>query len=142
MISPADAAVALRSYPRRWKGAFAVVEDEDEGLALLDRGSPSANELRARAVGRMEAARAQVHRIRTADDPDLTAAGPSTGDLEAAALALAEDVEGLPSDDWSRTGRLDGATVTALELVSDAVQGVSDDLRQAERTLRDQVGRG
>lgn len=144
MISPADAAVALRSYPRRWKGAFAVVEDEEEGRALLDRGSPSANELLGRAVGRLASARTQLGRIRTSDDPELASVGPGGGldELDAAATALAADVEAVPADDWTRTGRLDGASITALDAVGTAVAGVSDDLRQAERTLREQVGRG
>lgn len=147
-ISPADAAVALRSYPRRWRGAFAVVEYEEEGEELLRRGEPSAIELLGAACKLLEEAHGWLSRIQTSDEPQLGRMQPvpqgakgSLDEFEAIATALAADVEAVPAEAWTRTGRLDDSDVTALDLVRRAVATVSDRLRQAERTLREQVGR-
>ena len=144
-ITPADAVVALRSYPRRWKGAFAVVEDEDEGDALLKRGDPSALDLLGHSVSALRAADGWLRTILVDDRPELAppadVAAQSVDDLEAAADALTRTVESVPPDDWYRAGVTDGAETTALDVVRNAVVTVSDDLRQAERTLREQVGR-
>lgn len=144
-ISPSDALVAVRSFPRRWRGAFAVVADEEEGQELLSRGSPSALDLLAETVGAFRGATEGVRRIRAVDRPELPspspAAGSSLDDLDAAAAALAREIEQVPTEDWTRPGLVDGAETTALDVVRRAVIVASDDLREAEKTLRRVVGR-
>lgn len=144
-ISPGDALVAVKSFPRRWRGAFAVVADEEEGEELLRRGSPSALDLLASTVGTFRWTEDALRRIRATERPKLEPPrAPETvtlDDLEAAANALAHAVETMPPDDWNRVAELDGDTVTALDLVRRAVIHASDDLRAAERTLRAVIGR-
>jgi hypothetical protein len=144
-ISPSDAAVAIRSYPRRWRGAFAVVEDEEQGQDLLRRGDPSALDLLGRAVACLRGTDGWLRTTLVSDRPELTpwpaAPDGSLDELDAAADALAGSVEAVDADAWQRTARLSGRELTALDLVRQAVVSVSDDLREAERTLREQVGR-
>ena len=141
-ISPDDALVAVRSFPRRWRGAFAVVADEDEGEDLLSRGSPSALDLLGDAVGAFRWATEGVRRVRASERPSIgepgRAAGASLDDLESAASDLAREVSDVPGDDWTR---FDGEGRTALDVVRRAVIASSDALREAERTLRRVAGR-
>jgi hypothetical protein len=144
-ITPPDAAVAIRSFPRRWKGVLALAEDEDDGDALLRRGSPSVLDLLRRSVATLRGTDGWLRTIRIEDHPKLTpwatASEGDVDDLVDAAGALARTVEEFPAEGWNRTAVLGDEEVTALDIVRRAVLSVADDLRQAERTLREQVGR-
>lgn len=148
-VSPSDAAVAARSYPRRYR-ALLVRPDEDDPDIVHRRpapGEPSAVEHAALAAAGMGAAAAALRRVATAEDPDVelstgdAAPGPATLDdvlarLATAAGDLAAAVEGVRGDDWRRTGRLgDGTTVTALDLARQGVHQGSHHLRAVERVL-------
>lgn len=57
-------------------------------------------------------------------------------ELTVAANALADRVDRVPAGDWGRIAGLPGGgTVTALDLVRDAVRTGHDELRAAERAL-------
>ena len=112
-VSVPDAIVTLRSMPRRWRGALALIDDEDD--AVLRRrpadGSPSALE-------HAEAAR--------------QALGGSTGGdvvdaIAEAAERRAEDAEHVDADEWRDPDRL-----TAL---LDAVHAAVHHLRGAQRAV-------
>ena len=142
-ISPSDALVALRSFPRRWRGLLAQAGDEHEREAVLRRpppdGSPSVGELLAQTVGVLRTGDAELRRILHGSAANAPAgAGGGIEELTAAADALATRVESVSSDEWERA---DDAGATTLDVVRNAVATASDDLRQAERTLAQVKGR-
>ena len=53
------------------------------------------------------------------------------------AVALADDLGRVPAEDWNRRGEIAGSgeSVTALDLVREAVRRGSDNLRRAEAAL-------
>jgi hypothetical protein len=124
-IAPSDAAVAARSFPRRWKALFASVP-EDAG-DLLDRGSPSARGLAARARDALAAASARLG----------GALAPPGGDelagLSTVALELADRVEATDGALWARDPG-------SIELLSRSIDEAATALRQAEKVL--EKGRG
>ena len=149
-VSPSDAAVAARSYPRRFR-ALLVRPGQDDPDIVHRRPSPgeaSAAEHAMDASAGMAAATAALHRIASADDPvvqlelTLRPAGPDApleevlARLQAAADALAIAIEGVHGDAWSRSGhRPDGEPVTALDAARAGVHAGTHHLRAAERTI-------
>ncbi|CAN5742886.1 hypothetical protein BH20ACT1_BH20ACT1_11590 [soil metagenome] len=160
-IQPPDAVAALRSFPRRWRSALAVVADDPGADDLVRRrGDPSSWSALEHAwyvAELLSRTGSQVDRIRSGDRPSLPDGDPQAwvddggygdGDLEAALArigeaspALATTLEALAPDDWLRTGEHDGAEVTLLALVQVAVAGVAGHLRGAEQALRAAKGR-
>jgi len=150
-VSPSDAAVAARSYPRRFRGLLVRPDDEDPEIVHRrpPSGGPSAAGHAIAAAAGMNAAAAALHRVRVADEPgvDPDAPPPAEGgrvpSLEAvlegvgvAAGALAGVVEAMHGDEWRRAGRLaDGGRVVALELARAGVHAGIHHLRAAERAL-------
>jgi hypothetical protein len=59
--------------------------------------------------------------------------------LAGAAESLAKDISNVSGPEWTRTGRVDGQSVTALDLVRGAVQLAIFHLRAAERTVSEVV---
>lgn len=53
-----------------------------------------------------------------------------------ATTPLADTIAGVPGDDWLRTGRLDGAEVTALDVARSSAELSIYHLRSAEQTVR------
>ena len=112
-VSVPDAIVTLRSMPRRWRGALALLDDEDD--AVLRRrpadGSPSALE-------HAEAAREAL-------------GGSSGGDvvesIGEAADRRAAEAERVDADEWRDPTRLDA--------LLDAVHGAVHHLRAAQRAV-------
>jgi hypothetical protein len=92
--------------------------------------------------------------VLTRDNPDL-AVPPLEGDppaasasasvdqvlnqLAAAAESLAKDISNVSGPEWTRSGRVDGQTVTALDVVRGGVQLAIFHLRAAERTVSEVV---
>jgi hypothetical protein len=112
-VSVPDAILTFRSMPRRWKGALALVDDEDDEV-LRRRpadGSPSALE-------HAEAARDAL-------------GGASGGDVVDAITAAAEqraaETERVDPDEWRDPARL-GALL-------DTVHAVVHHLRAAQRAV-------
>lgn len=143
-LSPSDAAVALRSYPRRFRAALTPVDPEDE--------VPDEAVAHAAEVGRVLAAVRQALARVLADEDAVVPAGvmdagardwtmPPDGDVERVLAVLAEEADGLAADignvasrDWGRTGRVaGGGEASALDLVREAVRTGHVHLRAAER---------
>lgn len=112
-VSVPDAIVTLRSMPRRWRGALALVDDEDDEV-LRRRptdGSPSA----------LEHAEAALQALGGASGGDVVEA------IAAAADRRADEAERVDADEWRDSARLDA--------LLDAVHGAVHHLRGAQRAL-------
>jgi hypothetical protein len=112
-VSVPDAIVTLRSMPRRWRGALALLDDEDDEI-LRRRpadGSPSSLE-------HAEAAR---------DALGGASSGSVVDAIASAAEQRAADAESVDADEWRDSTRL-----TAL---MDAVHASVHHLRGAQRAL-------
>ncbi len=159
-VSPSDAAVALRSFPRRYR-AVLTLPDDNEAFDPLRR--PGADGWSAVAHAwwaalAFDAATEALHQVLIHDHPDVSepaimpASPPPVDDPNDAVLdRLTRAAEGLAvaidnarsgSDQWNRTGRLrDGSEVSALDLVRTAVHQGVHHLRAIEKVLKEVVGR-
>ncbi len=162
-LAPSDAVVALRSFPRRYREVFASIKGDDTIEEMAARIGPDGRSAAGVAsdVTRTwallgEALRqivftdgAVVHpavgdaslRSWDADHPDALADTLTLLGHEADALV---DLVGQVSNahDWGRSAPVaGGTTVTALDVLRDAVQTGADGLGQAEAILRAVRGR-
>lgn len=149
-MSPADAAVAARSYPRRYR-ALLVRPDEDDPEIVHRRPAPdqlSAVGHTARAAADISAAADALRRISIDDGPEVAlegtapsdAAGPTSrdvlADLDSAASSFASAIETLRGDEWRRSGHLAGGDdVGAIDVARHGVHAGIHHLRAAERAL-------
>src|SRR4051812_725657 len=119
---PRDGAVALRSLPRRFRGLFAGLGDDESPEALVARPAGDGTT----ALGHLAAATRAIattalglERTLTSDDPtvdpavvDASAPGGTLDerlrDLEQAVEALADRVDGTAADDWGRRALVGG----------------------------------
>lgn len=158
-LSPDDAAVAVRSFPRRFRAVLARPDDgqrvdpdelarrvgpdgrsaadhlvaADAVLALLDRTIDQARRGAGAAAHPAVADLAGVW----ADDPH-SPLGQLLDQLEATATGAAARIDAVPTDDWGagvRVADVD-ATPSLLDVVRDAVEVAAGHLRAAERTIR------
>lgn len=148
-VAPSDAAVAARSFARRWRELFAAVtEHEERGSALLVEpfaGGVSPVDRAARVVGAFGQAADDLERIWAHDSPALAgternlAGGPSAilAELGRASERLARAIERFESDQWGRTGLRDDQPITALEVARDAIHVGSHELRACRRGLQE-----
>ena len=155
-LGPGDAAAALRSYPRRFRSAFAPVEDDETIDEVAQRMGPdgeSALEVATDAVRTWTLQREALRQVQVSDDPVVHAGvldaserhwdQPAHGSvvalldqLDEAAGQMADAVASVPGDQWERTGRATGGgTVTALDIARAAVGVGHDALGSVERTL-------
>lgn len=155
-VSPSDAAVAARSYPRRWRSL--LVRPDEGDPALVHRapgpGEPSALDHGAVAAAGMAASSGALAQVRVHDGADVhldpaPGAGQRTagaaagltlddvvGQVTRAAGALAAAIESVHGDEWARTGLLpDGAAMHALDVARVGVHAGSHHLRAADRVL-------
>ena len=166
-LAPTDGAVALRSLPRRFGAVLRppIAEDRPAGHDdLVQRIGPDGHSavdhtmhvvrsliLLDRAIERVLISDAPVLHPAVTDDhgrwveadghppePDDVLA-----DLAAASERLAARVDRVPAADWSRTGRVarDGGTVSAHDLLREAVGQAVAHLHDAERTVAALRGR-
>ena len=154
-LSADDATVALRSFPRRFRSALAVGDDEDvEELAqrVGPDGASAVDHLVDATSSLMLLGRA-LHQLVRTDEPLLhPAVGDPTqrqwdpppgldvaallGMLDDEAVELADEVERVGSQDWSRSGRVaDGGELSALDVVREAVRTASVDLAGVESAM-------
>jgi hypothetical protein len=124
-IAPGDAAVAARSFPRRWRALFAMAAGEEDEMAEDVLARSGAIELAEQAVASLTATAAAL--------PALTVVRPPAGGdvldrLEAAATALASAVDSVPADRW------EGQPIDALTAGIDETAGL---LRRAERAIEE-----
>lgn len=154
-ISPADAKVAIRSYPRRFRSALATaIEDEAEkGLVRRrpDATTWSALEYTAHVADRYDLLSEVVDRMFEEKSPAITwwnsderALAERYNDadpravldhLERASTALAAAVDRVDSDSWGRTASFPFGDRDLLTMVGIAVHEGSHHLRDVERVL-------
>lgn len=147
-LSPADAEVALRTFPRRWRALLGGLDQDDPDTeARLRRVGPdgrSALDAAAQAAATLEVANGQVLATLRRERPSLPPGGaPAAASLDealaridAAAPVLAATVADVASDDLDRQADVAGRAVDVRTQVADAVQQVADLLRAADRSLR------
>ncbi len=161
-LSPGDAVVALRSFPRRYGRLLSTFGDDEAPEDLLHRPGPgglSALDQAQRAARSFAALHDALHRVLIEDGPAVgidAASGPVAlpgqrdpsveavlDGLGRGARALAEEAAGAEPDAWRRTATVDpgvvgtgeGRTLSALDLVREAVRAGAEGLRAVESAL-------
>jgi hypothetical protein len=151
-VSPADAAVALRSYPRRYRAVLVRMDDEDGARVVTAPAADgwSALDHAAHVAVALEAGADALRLVSIEDDPLIAYAperrepspgGVSVDDvldrLTGACGRAADEVERVKGDDWRRPGRVgDGESVTALDVARYLVHEGVHHLRGAERAVQ------
>lgn len=120
-VSPADAAVAARSFPRRWRGLFATAAGDEQADLLARSG---AIELAEEATTLLAGTAAALPTVGLRHG---TGGAEVLDRLESSALQLAATIESVPTDDWGRRASID--TLTA------GIDGAAGLLRRAERAI-------
>ena len=161
-LSPSDAVVAIRSFPRRFRGVLSRPDDDrfdpDEVSRRIGPQGHSAVDHLVAADRILALLGEAVEQARAEDEPVLH---PAFGDLAAASVAdstgsddqtavadlldrfegdaahAADRVDGVPTDDWNRTVQVAGGapSTNLLAVVQDAVAAIAEHLRAAERTV-------
>lgn len=153
-VSPGDAAVTMRSLPRRYGSALAGAADEDTHELATRTGPDGASALdhlaaAARGTTLLHQALKQVLQQ---DDPVLVPAVTDPGarawehptDLEGELALLAEEapamadtIDGAHGKDWARTATVagGGGEVSALDVAREAVRTGIDHLKAAEAAM-------
>lgn len=169
-LSPTDAVVAVRSFPRRFeqaaRAAAAALDDDDPDESEIDefaartgRDDWSALHHIAAATARLEAVRPELRAaLVSSDRPIEDALGdPSRSDdapshsgslaaelsrLERAASDLADELDRADSDRWLVTRPTRAASTAApLDVLRATVEHSLDRLRSLEAVLREVRGR-
>ena len=161
-LSPSDAVVALRSFPRRFRGVLARPDDDrfdpDEVARRVGPDGHSAADRLIAAAGVLALLDRAVEQARAEDEPVLH---PACADLTSMAVAdeaaladespvadllerfdgeashTADRVDGVPTEDWARPVRIAGEDDgrTLLDVVQEGVAAVAGHLRAAQRTV-------
>lgn len=121
-LTPADAAVATRSFARRFRGVFARPDDGDERDEIDPASTEVAREHLAAATALIEA---------LPSHGETSGGGPAPiptllGRLEQAAPAAAARIEAVPADGWGDD----------LEALQDAIAAIAAHLRAAADAVR------
>lgn len=159
-MAPADGVAALKSFPRRYRSAL-VGPDPDEAEELAARIGPegrSALDLVSDATRTWHLVERALHQALLEEDPVVRSAvldptqrqwdQPAEESLPAALAQLTDAADDLVKtaglagfSGWERTARLagddvaDARTVTALDLLKEAVRTGSDNLRAIDTVL-------
>ena len=151
-VAPSDAIAGLQSFPSRWRSTLALhLDDPDPEAALVGRPAPmawSALEHAGHVRDVLHAFDIRLQRILREDEPVLpeTHVTPPSGANEQgmavvlAALTVSADqlattVALVPSSAWTRTARRAGRTISAIDLVREAVHEGTCHLHMATETL-------
>ena len=155
-ISPQDAKVAIRSFPRRYRSAVAgaLEDDADEGLIRRrpDATTWSALEYTLHVADLYESFAPAFRQMYEQDrptitgmwDPDERAVSEryneqdpvqAVGRLDAAAEALAAVLDRADAESWSRTATFPWGERDLLTMTRNAVHEGSHHLRDIERVL-------
>ena len=121
-ISPSDAAVAARSFPRRWRALFAMAEGDGELSQILERSG--ARRLAAQAAGVLES---------TAESIRGGQARGSGGDdvldvIDTAADHLVRAIDAVATDDWAGP---------RIQTLTEGIDEAAALLRKAQRAVED-----
>jgi hypothetical protein len=160
-LTPADAAIALRGFERRYRGLFAGLGDDEspDDVARRQVTGWSAIDHVVAAARAIAAADRALAVVLASDDAhvapeDVGAAprphpGSPTGtvherlaELGFEAVALADRIDGVGADDWKRTATVSGAgrPITTLDIVRAAVDAGVSHLNAAQKVLAAVVG--
>ena len=155
-ISPSDAKVAIRSFPRRYRSAVAgaLEDDADEGLIRRrpDPATWSALEYTVHVADLYESFASAFRKMYEQDkpaisdlwDPDERVVSERYNEqdpmgavdrLDAAAESLAKVLDGVGADGWSRTATFPWGERDLLMMTRNAVHEGSHHLRDVERVL-------
>ena len=158
-VSPSDAAAALRSYPRRYRGVLLRPSNDepDDPVARRGRDGWSALDHATYAANSIDASRQQLHQVLVHDNADVnpppvdppTPLGTDSASpeetfarLRTVAEGLADEVDRAKGEQWNRTGVTpDGQALTAVDIVRHAVHQGFHHLRAAEKVLQEVIGR-
>ncbi len=161
-ISPSDAVVALRSFPRRYRAALTTFEDDegDPEAAIRRRPAPdtwSALEYTGHVTDLFDTIDESIRRMLVENrpelgfwDPDQRAAERRYGEqdagavlesLRAVATRMADRLERVVADDWTRTGVFPWGERDVLTMARNAVHEGAHHLRDVERGLQQVRGR-
>ena len=160
-VSPQDAAVAVRSFPRRYR-ALLVTPGSQDGPDAVFRRRPhpstwSALEYTAHVADRLDHLGPAILRITRENAPaieffDNEARAEAQaynalertevlGWLDLACAELASVLDDVRPDDWARTAVVGGAERDALTLARDGVHEGAHHLRDVQRVLAAVRGR-
>lgn len=147
--SPADAIVAMRSWPRRYRTELLPIDDPAIETRAMTIGAAgvSATDLAADTVRSLTVLERALHEVVVTDDPVLHPAiiersarrwDSAVAEAPAAVLAQLDDVaesfaaaiERTDASEWTRTGTCSGRRVSALDLVGEAVDTAATNLRE------------
>jgi hypothetical protein len=155
-LLPGDAVAALRSYPRRYRSALSPIDDDESIEEIGLRAGPdgrSAVEVAADTARSWALQREALRQIQLDGDPVLHKGVVDASErqwqspvhetvasvleqLDDGATELADAVGSLSTDDWQRRVTVAGGpSVTALDVVREAVRVGHDNLGDVERTL-------
>ncbi len=156
-LNPRDIVISLRTFPRRYRAVTGPVASNPElaaldgvpdvdGISLLERVGDVARTLALLTL--------EIHRTVIEDEPVLNPGaqpgalrdwteGPDLGLSAAAELLageatdMADELDGLASNDWNRTAKIagSGAVVTVTDLAREAVRVSAEQLYKAEAQL-------
>jgi len=131
-LTPPDAVVALRSFPRRFRALVPPGDGTDDDHDRERRAA--AEHAAAAAAAAIDAGTPDLRRVLLEDGPELGGAPPpAAGDpvarVAASATALADLAAAQPASVWARTGRRGAATVTAADVLRGAVDAAARELR-------------
>jgi hypothetical protein len=153
-VSPSDAAVALRSYPRRYRAVLVRPSDEDSVSAddVVRRAGAdgwSALDHAAHLAVSLDAAAEALRLVSVQESPAVALAperrepfDSSVDDVlervAASAGRMADAVERVTGKDWDRQGTAaDGSALSALDIARHAVHEGVHHLRATERALEE-----
>jgi hypothetical protein len=160
-VSPQDAVVAVRSFPRRYRGLLAASGAPDGPEAVFrrrpDPSTWSALEYTAHVADRLDHMGPAIQRITFEEHPSIAAFDSDgrvtekayndldrtevLGWLDLACDELASVLAAVRADDWSRTGVLPTGPRDALTLARDGVHEGAHHLRDVQRVLDSVRGR-
>jgi len=149
--------VALRSYARRFRDAVLPIADDPSVEALAERIGPDGHSALDRVVtvaNTWAMLQQALRQVLISDDAVLHAGIVDPGEREwevppgtsvdgaldrlaDESAALADAVDAVPGRDWSRTATVaGGATISAIDLVREAVRTGAQGLADAESAVR------
>jgi len=161
-VSPSDAAVTMRSLPRRFRAALGSIAEDDQTAEVVERVGPdghSALDHLVHVVSSLSLLERALDQVLRSDGPTLHPAtmddtardweapterglDQALDELAEAAEQLAARIERAAADDWARTGEIAGGrSVTALDVAREAVATGIGHLRSAEQTMTAVRGR-
>lgn len=160
-VSPQDAAIAARSFPRRYRALLATPGSADGPEAVFrrrpDATTWSALEYTAHLADRIDHLGPVIRRIVYEDHPPITSfdngrraaeqaynaldRSEVLGWLDLACDELASVLADVRPDDWARTGLIDGVERNALSVAREGIHEGSHHLRDVQRVLATVRGR-